>query len=198
MRKLLLATGNRGKAAEYRRLLEGIPFRLVTLAEEGITLEVEETGTTFAENAGLKAGKLAAASRLLTVADDSGIEVDALNGEPGIYSARYAGENASDEDRNRYLLAKLAGVPEEKRTARFRCVIAIAEPDGDIVCFTGTLEGVITLQPAGTGGFGYDPVLYLPSYGKTVAEIGTDVKNTISHRAIASALARRYLIDHYS
>lgn len=198
IRKLLLATNNRGKVSEYRSLLNDVPLRLVTLADEGITTVVEETGKTFQENAGLKAEVIAAESRLLTIADDSGIEVDALDGEPGIYSARYAGEHATDEERYRYLLSKLKDVPEEKRTARFRCVIALAEPDGKTEYFSGALEGIITFEPIGNQGFGYDPVLYIPSLGKTVAELSPDVKNSISHRALAAEKVRNHLIKQFT
>lgn len=158
MAKLLLATNNTGKVHEYQSLLTGIPWELTTPKQQGIQLEVEETGSSFEENARLKALAFARASGLLTLADDSGLEVDALNGEPGIRSSRYAGEGASDADRVNFLLNKLKDVPEEKRTARFRCVIALAWPDGRIEYFTGTCEGSITFTPKGEEGFGYDPV----------------------------------------
>ncbi len=198
IRKLLLATNNQGKVREYRSLLTDVPLRLVSPADEGIAVTVEETGTSFEENAGLKAETLAAESRLLTVADDSGIEVDALGGEPGIYSARYAGENASDAERCRYLLEKLAGVPEENRTARFRCVIALAEAGRQTLYFSGSWEGRITFEPKGNYGFGYDPVLFIPSLGKTVAELEPEVKNRLSHRALAAVKLRRYLLEYFT
>jgi XTP/dITP diphosphohydrolase len=197
-RKLLIATNNQGKVREYKSLLHDIPFDPVSLTDEGITIVVEETGTTFKENAGLKAETIAAESRLLTLADDSGIEVDALGGEPGVMSARYAGDNATDAERVEYLLSKIKDVPEGKRTARFRCVIAIAEPGSETEFFTGECEGIVPFEPAGELGFGYDPVLYIPELGRTIAELGTEVKNRISHRAIAAEKARKALIDRYT
>jgi XTP/dITP diphosphohydrolase len=184
--KLLLATNNKGKVREYRSLLSGIPFELVTPAEEGITTEVEETGDSLEENARLKATLLAAESRLLALADDSGLEVDALGGEPGPLSARYAGDGASDRDRVIYLLSRLESVPEDKRSARFRCVIAVATPGGDIGYCSGECRGFITLEPKGEQGFGYDPVFFVPGMGKTMAELTFDEKNRVSHRARAA------------
>ncbi len=193
--KLLLATNNKGKAREYKSLLAGIPYQLVTMTDEGITTEVSETGATFEENAILKATVLAAESGLLTLADDSGLEVDVLGGEPGVLSARYAGEGASDADRAKFLLTKLKGVPEENRTARFRCVIAIATPDGDVKTCSGEYPGVITTTPRGYNGFGYDPIFYVPELGKTMAELSADEKNKISHRARAAEKARQLLMN---
>jgi XTP/dITP diphosphohydrolase len=183
---------------EYKSLLKDVPFDLVSLTDEGITADVEETGTTFKENAGLKAEIFAAESRLLTLADDSGIEVDALGGEPGVMSARYAGDDASDAERVDYLLSKMKDVPGGKRTARFRCIIAIAEPGGETEYFTGECEGTVPFRPAGELGFGYDPILYIPELGKTLAELGPEVKNRISHRARAAEKARQALIDRYT
>ena len=191
--KLLLATNNKGKLNEYRSLLKGVPFDMVSLEDEGITIEVEETGATFEENARLKADTLAEASGLLTLADDSGLEVDALGGEPGVRSARYAGEDATDRDRIDYLLSRLAEVPWEERTARFRCVIALAAPGGKTENCSGERRGYITLEPKGEHGFGYDPVFYLPELEKTMAEIPEEQKNRISHRAEAAAGARNLL-----
>jgi XTP/dITP diphosphohydrolase len=190
MPKLLLATNNKGKAREYKSLLFGVPFELVTPAEMGITTEVAEVGKTFEENARLKATTLARESGLLTLADDSGLEVAALGGEPGTLSARYAGEGASDEDRVNYLLAKLEGVPQERRQARFRCVIAIATSEGKVEICSGECDGFIALKPRGDKGFGYDPIFYLPELGKTMAELPPDEKNKISHRGRAAAKAR--------
>jgi XTP/dITP diphosphohydrolase len=195
--KLLLATNNRGKVREYKSLLEGIPFKLATMAEQGISTVVDEVGESMEENAGLKAKALAAESRLLALADDSGLEVDALNGEPGRLSARYAGENASDEDRIRYLLSRLKNVPGEKRTAHFRCVIAVAEPGGEVEYCYGECPGTIALEPRGEQGFGYDPVFYLPEFGKTMAELPLETKNRISHRAKAAAKVRDLLETRY-
>lgn len=193
MPKLLLATNNRGKVLEYQSLLAGIPFELITPAQQGISQDVPETGSSYEENARLKAVAFAQASGLLTLADDSGLEVDALNGEPGIRSSRYAGEAAGDTDRVIYLLNKLRDVPQEKRTARFRCIIAIAFPDGKVEFCSGTCEGMITFSPRGKEGFGYDPVFYFPELKKTMAELPMEVKNRISHRARAALEARKIL-----
>ena len=191
--KLLLATNNTGKVQEYRSLLQDIPFELVTPGEMGIEMDVDETGTTYQENARLKACALARTSGLLTLADDSGLEVDALHGEPGVMSARYAGENASSTERTNYLLAKLKDVPREKRTARFYCVIAIARPDGNVDFCDGECKGMITLEPGGDSGFGYDPIFYVTELGKTMAELPSEVKNKISHRGKAAQKARLIL-----
>jgi XTP/dITP diphosphohydrolase len=192
-RKLLLATNNQGKVREYRSLLSGLPFELVAPVELGITTVVDEVGDTLEENARLKAVELATESRLLALADDSGLEVDALGGEPGTMSARYAGENATDKERVDYLLAKLADVPAEKRSARFRCVIAIAIPGGDIDFCSGDCQGFITFEPQGEQGFGYDPIFYLPELDKTMAELSPDVKNRVSHRGKAAQKVPRIL-----
>jgi XTP/dITP diphosphohydrolase len=193
-RELLLATNNQGKVREYRRLLHGVPFDIVSPREVGIDADVEETGSSFEENAALKATTLGAASGLTTIADDSGLEVDALGGEPGIRSARYAGEGASDADRIVFLLSKLKDVPEKERSARFRCVIALAEAGGRVEYFSGACEGFITTASRGENGFGYDPVFYLPERGKTMAEISEEEKNRISHRARAAEKARAFLM----
>jgi len=193
MRRLLLATGNPGKVREYRDLLCDVPFEVVTPPEAGIATTVEETGGTLEENARLKATALAEESGLLALADDSGLEVDALGGEPGPLSARYAGEDASDEDRVRYLLSRLGDVPWPGRTARFRCVIAIASPSGRTDLCQGQCEGFIMLEPRGANGFGYDPVFYLPELGMTMAELPQEAKNRVSHRGRAAKEARRLL-----
>ena len=184
--KLLLATNNEAKVREYRNLLQKLPFELVTLAELGMTTIVNEVGESLEENARLKATVLVAKSQLLALADDSGLEVDALGGEPGRLSARYAGEKASDRDRISYLLAKLEGVPWQRRFARFRCVIAIATPDGKVELCSGECRGVITFEPRGEQGFGYDPIFYLPELGKTMAELPLEIKNQVSHRGQAA------------
>jgi len=191
--KLLLGTNNQAKIREYRSLLADLPYRLVTLAEQGITTVVDETGETLEENARLKVTRLAAESHLLTLADDSGLEVDALGGEPGPLSARYAGENASDSDRMDYLLAQLRDVPWARRTARFRCVIAIAAPDGKTMLCAGECPGLITFAPRGEYGFGYDPVFYLPEMDRTMAELPPEVKNRLSHRSQAARQVGRIL-----
>jgi XTP/dITP diphosphohydrolase len=188
--KLLIATHNSGKMREYHQLLRDAPFELVSLDDLGITEEVEETGDTFEENARLKALAYARLSGMLTLSDDSGLEVDALNGEPGIRSARYGGDaNATDQDRVRMLLSNLEGVPWEKRTARFRCVIVISRPKGDDASVVGSVAGMIQYRPEGNEGFGYDPVFYLPSYGQTMAQLSLEEKNRISHRSDAARKA---------
>ncbi len=192
--KLLIATNNRGKLREYRELLGELSCELTSLAEEGIELKVEETGRSYRENAILKATAYARVSGLLTVADDSGLEVDALGGEPGIFSARYGGLG-TDEERYRLLLKRLEGVPWPERTARFRCVIALAFPEGRVETFEGVCEGVIAFEPRGEHGFGYDPVFYLPELGRTMAELTPQEKNRISHRARAAARLRKFLIS---
>ncbi len=191
--KLLIATHNPGKVREYEALLAGLPLELTDPAQEGLDIEVAETGESFAENAILKATAYARASGLLTLADDSGLEVDALGGEPGIRSARYAGSEASDEERYQLLLERLTEVPWEERTARFRCVIAVATPQGQVRTAEGTCEGIIAFAPKGVHGFGYDPVFYLSEYGVTMAELPPQVKNQISHRARAAQGAREIL-----
>ena len=191
--KLLLATNNTGKIKEYRSLLQGIPFELVTPKEIGISMDIEENGTTYKENARLKAYALAKKSGLLTLADDSGIEVDALGGAPGVMSARYAGKNASDSERVNSLLSRLKDVPEEKRTARFYCVIAIAQPNGQVDFCDGECKGIIALEPCGNNGFGYDPIFFFPERGKTMAELPAEIKNQISHRSRAAQKARKIL-----
>jgi len=195
--RLLLATNNRGKARELKELLRELPVELVLPGELGISAEVEETGTTFEENAKIKATVLAKRSGLLSLADDSGLEVDTLGGEPGPLSARYAGEGASDKERVDYLLAKLKGVPREKRTARFRCVIAIATPEGKVELCFGECQGLITFGPKGERGFGYDPVFYFPGLDKTMAELPLDIKNRVSHRGAAAREAVEYLRRKY-
>ena len=192
--KLLLATNNKGKIREYQSLLRGIPYEIVTPAAQGITTQVAEVGGSFEENARLKATTLAKESGLLSLADDSGLEVDALGGEPGSLSHRYAGENATDADRINYLLSKLKDVPEKERTAHFRCVIAIAEPDGKVELYSGECHGIITMEPMGSRGFGYDPIFYLPELRKTMAELSLEEKNKVSHRARAAEKAREYLV----
>ena len=184
--KLLLGTNNQGKVREYRMLLQSLPFTLVTPTEEGITATVSEIGESLEENARLKAVTLAAQSQLLTLADDSGLEVDALGGEPGRLSARYAGEGASDEDRINYLLARLEGVPWPERSARFRCIIAVATPSGIVELCSGECQGLIAFEPRGEEGFGYDPVFYLPELDKTMAELPPEIKNQVSHRGQAA------------
>ena len=183
--KLLLATSNRGKLRELSELLGDVPFELISLADVGIDTDVEETGLTFEDNAVLKAETYRDLSGMLTLADDSGLEVDALGGEPGVRSARYAGPDASDSDRIRVLLSNLADTPESSWTARFRCVIALAAPEQTTKLYSGVCSGRIVREPRGENGFGYDPVFLFPELGLTMAELTSEQKNAVSHRALA-------------
>jgi XTP/dITP diphosphohydrolase len=192
-RRLLIASNNPGKAAEYRALLADAGWQVVTPRDVGLRLEVEEPGGDYAENATVKATAFAQASGLVALADDSGIEVDALDGAPGPLSARFGGEDASDEQRVALLLQRLAEVPSEKRSARFRCLIAVAQPEGKVSLFEGRCEGRVTDAPRGEGGFGYDPVFLLPERGLTMAELPPDEKNAVSHRGRAARQARDFL-----
>ena len=191
--KILLATNNKAKVREYARLLQSIPYQVVSLEDVNISEQVEETGTSFEENAILKAKRYAELSGLTTIADDSGLEVDALGGEPGVRSARYAGKGASDKERIDFLLNKIVDVPWEKRHAQFRCVIAIAFPDGKVQICQGQCRGILTFKPLGDKGFGYDPIFYLPDLHKTMAELSMSEKNAISHRGKAAEEARKAL-----
>jgi len=188
--RLLLATNNPGKAAEYRALLEGCGWELVTPRDLGLNLEVEEAGTDYAENARMKAEAFAKGSGLVALADDSGIEVDALGGAPGPLSARFGGDDISDRQRVALLLERLKGVPPERRSARFRCLIAVARPEGQVSLFEGQCEGRVAEEPRGEGGFGYDPVFLLPERGLTLAELPPEEKNAVSHRGRAARAAR--------
>lgn len=193
MPTLLIATTNQGKLREYAAIFGGLPIELRTLRDLGITDDVEETGATFAANAQLKAEYYAARSGLPALADDSGLEVAALGGEPGVYSARYAGPGKTDAERNAFLLGKLADVPFHARLARFVCVIALSRPGGATELVEGVLPGVIEHAPRGEGGFGYDPLFYVLDENATLAEIPPDRKNQISHRARAAQEARAVL-----
>lgn len=193
MRKLLLATRNPGKAREFDQLLGELPFKLISLEVAGISETVEETGSTFEENAIIKAKAYASLSGLITLADDSGLEVDALGGRPGVLSARYGSPEISDEERLDLLLQELKDVPWEKRTARFRCVIALAWPSGEVRTVEGVVEGVIQYKPEGFNGFGYDPIFHLPNRCRTTAQLPTTEKNLISHRGQAARAAEAIL-----
>ena len=196
--RLLVATRNQGKFKELKALLTGCPFTLVTPADVGIVDDIPETGSTFEENAILKATACARASGLVSLADDSGLEVDALGGEPGVMSARYAGARANDEQRIAFLLDKLNNIPECGWDARFRCVIAVAWPEGPVDVYSGDCHGRIVRTPRGTGGFGYDPIFLIPELGKTMAELTPCAKNRVSHRAVAARKAAAALAaaDH--
>jgi XTP/dITP diphosphohydrolase len=187
--QLLIATTNRGKLAEYRELFANLAVDLIDLPGAGITAEVPETGATFEENARLKAREYAVLSGLPTLADDSGLEIMALNGQPGVYSARYGGPELDDIGRYQLVLQQLQGIPFHDRLARFVCVIAIATPAGVITTVEGSVGGVIEFEPRGTGGFGYDPIFLLLDRGVTMAELPAAEKNQISHRAQAARKA---------
>ena len=197
--ELLIATNNAGKILELNALLANLPLRLRQLSEFPHIEEVEETGNTFAENASLKATQYGRQANLLTLADDSGLEVDALNGAPGVLSARYAGPDATDAERNERLLAELGHAVDERRTARFVCAIALYDPlTGTTEIFDGTCEGHIAQHPRGHHGFGYDP-LFIPSgHTHTFGELSEVVKQQISHRARALAAVRAYLNERFS
>jgi XTP/dITP diphosphohydrolase len=188
--RLLIATTNRGKVREYVDLLAGLQFEPVDLADVGINDDVDETGTTYEENAILKARAYALQSGLLTLADDSGLEVAALDGRPGVYSARYASDSPT---RIHKLLAEMKIVPDDQRRARFQCVIALAWPSGRTEITQGSCEGWIAHEPRGTHGFGFDPLFYMPEYNATMAELPESFKNTISHRAHAAQKMRLIL-----
>lgn len=189
MEQLLIATHNRGKFQELRALLQDAPYKLVSLLDAGVTEDVDETGTTLEENAALKARTYAAITGMPALADDSGLEVDALGGEPGVRSSRYAGGNATDAERIAFLLRKLENIPESRWTARFRCVLAIAGPSDSPEYHTGECPGRIVRLSRGSGGFGYDPVFLLSPLGKTMAELSDEEKNEVSHRGIAARKA---------
>jgi XTP/dITP diphosphohydrolase len=187
---LVIATNNRGKLREFRRLLAGCGFNLQTPGGLGYEFDVEETGSTFAENARLKAAEAARLTGMLALADDSGLEVDHLGGRPGIFSARYAGGDRTDDgmdeaEQNRVVLAEMAGVPEEKRAARFRCVISLATPAGAVRSVEGVFEGRIGHEPRGDNGFGYDPIFVVAGRDVTSAELAPEEKDAISHRGQA-------------
>lgn len=193
MRSLLLATTNRHKLQEYRAIFSDLPFQLLSLEDIRLDMDVEEAGTTFRENADLKALAYARASGLLSLSDDSGLAIDALGGAPGVYSARFIAPETSYEERIRVILQRLQGLLVEQRSARFCCVITLAEPSGYHRSVAGALEGVIAEAPRGEHGFGYDPIFLVPELGKTTAELSSEQKNSISHRGRAAHLARELL-----
>ena len=193
MPKLLLATNNPGKIGEYRRLLAGCGWELVTPVDLGLTLSGEEVGQTYEENARMKALQAAQASGLWALADDSGLEVEALGGEPGPQSARFGGEEATYQEKMALLLERLRGVPPRKRKCRFVCVIAIAEPTGEVRLCQGACRGLVAEAPHGEGGFGYDPIFYLPGMARTMAQLSAAEKDMVSHRGRAARIARQML-----
>lgn len=185
MKQVIIATQNKGKAKDFEALFGPLGYDVLTLRDVAQDMDVEETGVTFEENAILKAEAVAEALQTTVIADDSGLEIDALNGEPGVYSARYAGEAKSDEANIDKVLSKLEGVPEEERTARFRCVLAIASPNKETITYSGSCEGMILSERRGENGFGYDPIFYVPGEGKAMAELVPAEKAAISHRGNA-------------
>jgi XTP/dITP diphosphohydrolase len=192
-RDLLLASQNPGKLGEMRQLVEGLPFRILGPRDVGIEEAPEETGRTFAENAALKACHYSSRSGLLTAADDSGISVDALGGGPGLYSSRFGGEGADDDERNRLLLERLRGVPREKRTARFTSAVVVAKENEILFEAVETVEGLIAEETRGPNGFGYDPLFFYPPFGKTFGEVPREMKDRVSHRGKAFARLREFL-----
>ena len=192
---LVLATANRAKAGELRALLDGIPYRVLDLTDfPSLALPAEGTAS-YVDNALLKARAVAGATRMLSLADDSGIEVDALDGRPGVLSARYGGEGLSDEGRCLEMLRELRDVPSRRRTARYRCVVALCAPGGREVTTEGVVEGTVLERPRGSGGFGYDPIFYYPPLGATFAEMAPEAKRAVSHRGQAMTRARRILLE---
>ena len=194
MRKtIIFATGNQGKMREIRQILEGMDVKILSMKEAGIETDIVEDGADFTENAVIKAKAIAAMTDCIVLADDSGLEIDYLNKEPGIYSARYLGEDTSYDIKNADLLRRMEGVEENLRTARFVCAIAAVMPDGEVLTTLGIIEGHIGYEPKGENGFGYDPIFYLPEYGCTSAELTEKEKNAISHRGRALQAMRAEL-----
>ena len=185
MKRMIFATGNENKMVEIREILGDLPLEILSMKQAGIRADIEENGTSFEENALIKAREVCRLAGEMVLADDSGLEIDYLNGEPGIYSARYMGENTSYRVKNKNLMERLEGVQDEKRTARFVCAIAAVFPDGKELVVRGTVEGIIGYEERGENGFGYDPIFYLPERGLTTAELPPEEKNSISHRGNA-------------
>lgn len=194
MKKIIFATGNENKMKEIRQIMEDLPVEILSLKQAGITADIVEDGTTFEENALIKAKAIAEIINEIVLADDSGLEIDALNKEPGIYSARYMGEDTSYRIKNQNLIERLEGVAEEKRTARFVCAIAAAFPEGEVLTTIGTIEGRIAHEEKGENGFGYDPIFYVPEFGCTTAELPEEEKNRISHRGNALRAMKEKLL----
>ena len=194
MKRIIFATSNEGKMREIRLIMEGSGYEVVSLKEAGISADIVEDGSTFEENAVIKASAIAKLTGELALADDSGLEVDYMDKAPGIYSARFLGEDTDYTVKNNYIIDKLAGVPLEKRSARFVCAIALAKPDGTAVTRRATIEGYIGYEIRGENGFGYDPIFMVPEFDKTTAELSIDEKNKISHRAKALRAMKEVLL----
>lgn len=195
MKRIIFATSNEGKMKEIRMILADKNIEVVSLKEAGITADIEETGTTFEENAIIKAKAIMELTGEIVLSDDSGLEVDYMDKAPGVYSARFMGEDTSYDIKNQYIIDQLKEAKEEERTARFVCVIACAFPSGEIVTRRGTIEGVIAHEIVGTNGFGYDPIFYIPEYGCTTAELSSEQKNEISHRGKALKAMKEVLSE---
>ena len=191
--RIIFATGNEGKMREIRMIMADLGLEILSMKEAGLFADVDENGTTFEENAVIKAKAIAALCNDIVIADDSGLEVDALNKEPGVYSARYMGEDTSYHIKNANIIERLAGVPEEERTARFVCAIAAVLPDGRVLECKAAMEGRIGYEERGENGFGYDPIFMLPEYGKSTAEISSEEKNELSHRGKALRIIKEKL-----
>lgn len=193
--RIIFATGNQDKMKEIRMILADLNAEIVSMKEAGIQLDIEENGTTFEENAMIKAKAVAEHTDAIVLADDSGLEIDYLNKEPGIYSARYMGEDTSYTLKNQNLLERLAGVPKEQRTARFVCAVAAVLPNKETAVVRGTIEGYIGLEPQGANGFGYDPIFYVDEYGCSTASLPPEKKNEVSHRGKALRAMRSILME---
>ena len=191
--RIIFATGNEGKMREIRMIMEDLGLEIISMKEAGLKADIEENGTTFEENAVIKAKGIAALCEDIVLADDSGLEIDALNKEPGVLSARYMGEDTDYHIKNMSLVNRLEGVPDEQRTARFVCAIAAALPDGRVLETKAAMEGRIGYEERGENGFGYDPIFMLPEYGLSTAEISPELKNELSHRGIALRLMKEKL-----
>lgn len=196
MKKIIFATGNENKMVEIRMILADCGYEILSMKQAGIDIDVVEDGSTFEENATIKATAIAAtkeAEGAIVLADDSGLEVDYINKEPGIYSARYEGVDTPYSIKNQIIIDRLADAVDEQRSARFVCAIAAAFPDGRTEVVRGTIEGRIAYEPAGENGFGYDPIFYVPEFGKTTAELSPEEKNKVSHRGRALEMIKKYL-----
>ena len=191
--KIIFATGNKNKMTEIRQILRDLGMEILSMKEAGVDIDIVEDGKSFEENAQIKAKAICELTGEIVLADDSGLEIDYLNKEPGIYSARYAGTNTSYDIKNSLLLSRMKGVPDKQRTARFVCAVAAVFPNGDKEVVRGTMEGCIGYEIAGANGFGYDPIFFLPEYGCTSAELAPEKKNELSHRGEALRMMRQIM-----
>lgn len=198
MKKIILASNNKGKIAEVKEILKDMNVEVISMKEAGLDVDIEENGSTFEENALIKAEAIMKMTGEITIADDSGLEVDYLNKEPGIYSARYMGHDTSYDIKNNAIIQRLEGVKGTDRSARFVCAMAVVFPDGKNIIARGTIEGLIADKPMGENGFGYDPIMYLPEYQKTSAQLSSEEKNKISHRGKALEKLKTQLQEYLS